>query len=403
MKRTVITGFGILSSLGSVKEEIVRSLQNGISGIVFSKAMKELGLRSTVWGDIPFHRCQEIPEKFLRFMNLSSMYSYLSMKDAIKDSGLYADMYMKNPRAGIIIGSGSGSAQAYRSIFQKKKDRRHRISPYIAIKNLSSSISACLGTFFKIYGVNYSICSACATSAHCIGNAYELISSGKQDIIFAGGGEELSIELACQFDAMRILSSNFNDCPHSSSRAFDRDRDGFVLSGGSGVLVLEELNFALSRNAKIYAEIVGYSATGDGNSIVLPSGSGFIRCMKNAMKNIHGSIDYINAHGTSTQIGDLTELSAIKKAFKGLAMPYISSTKSISGHSLGASGVQEIIYTLLMMKYYFIAPSINIDTLDPCISNMNIVQKKMNKIFNTAMSNSFGFGGTNVSLVIQRY
>ncbi|VFP87910.1 3-oxoacyl-[acyl-carrier-protein] synthase 1 [Buchnera aphidicola (Cinara piceae)] len=401
MKRTVITGFGIMSSIGYIKKNIVNSLKKGISGIVFSKMMKKYGLYSKVWGGISTKRFNEIPKRFLRFMNLASMYSYLSMKDAIQDSNLFSDIYMKNPRVGIIIGSGSGAAQFYRSIFQNN-NYLNKISPYTAIKNMSSSISACLGSFFKIYGVNYSVSSACATSANCIGNAYELISTGKQDIIFAGGGEELSVELAAQFDAMRILSINFNNTPEFSSRAFDQHRDGFVISGGSGIIVLEELDYALSRNANIYAEVIGYGTTCDGNNVVYPSGEGFIRCMNDAMKYVNGTVDYINAHGTSTKIGDIKELYAIKKVFKK-SIPYISSTKSMTGHSLGAAGVQEIIYTMLMLKYNFIAPSINIKNLDCFARHMNIIQKPMNKIINIAMSNSFGFGGTNVSLVIKKY
>lgn len=399
----MITGFGILSSLGSEENNIVTSLQNGLSGIVFSQEMKKYGLRSKVWGSISTERFQEIPIRLLRFMNLSTMYAYLAMKDAIQNSKLRANVYMKNPRVGIIVGSGSGSAQCYHTVFQKKKNFFKKIGPYSVIKSMSSSISACLGSFFKIYGINYSISSACATSAHCIGHAYELIASGKQDIIFAGGGEELSVESACQFDAMRILSVNFNKKPEHSSRAFDKQRDGFVISGGSGILVLEELNSALSRRANIYAEMIGYGTTCDGNSIFVPSGDGFVRCMIQAIRNINSSIDYINAHGTSTKIGDIKELNAIKKVFYKYSMPYISSTKSMTGHALGASGVQEMIYIILMLKYCFIAPSINIQNLDETARYMNIVQKKKKKVIEVAMSNSFGFGGTNVSLVIKRY
>ncbi|VFP85648.1 3-oxoacyl-[acyl-carrier-protein] synthase 1 [Buchnera aphidicola (Cinara pseudotaxifoliae)] len=404
MKRTVITGFGIISSIGTTEQDIVRSLKNGISGIVFSQKMKKYGLRSTVWGDVSLERMKEIPSRWLRFMNLATIYSYLSFKDAIQDSNLYPEIYMKNPRVGIIIGSGSGPAQCYKSMFNKQKTKFSTISPYFAIKNMSSSISACLGTLFKIHGVSYSINAACSTSSHCIGHAYELISSGKQDIIFAGGGEELSVELAFQFDSMRTLSTHFNHTPECSSRAFDKNRDGFVISGGSGVVVLEELSTALSRNANIYAEVIGYGATSDGYNIVLPSGEGFVRCMQYAARDSIDSIDYINAHSTSTRIGDSTELYAIKKVFEMLGVnPYISSTKSITGHSLGASGVQEIIYTMLMLKYNFIAPSINIDNLDPSAYNMNVVKNVLNTVINVAMSNSFGFGGTNSSLVIKKY
>ncbi|ABJ90534.1 beta-ketoacyl synthase N-terminal-like domain-containing protein [Buchnera aphidicola] len=404
MKRIVITGFGILSSLGSSEKNIFKSLKYGLSGIEFSQEMKNYGLYSTVWGNISKKKISKIPRKYLRFMNLASIYSYLSMKDAITSSNLDTEIFMKNPRVGIIIGSGSGSTQFYKSIFKRIHNNSNYLSPYAAIQNMSSSISACLGSFFKIYGMSYSVSSACATSAHCIAHAYELLTTGKQDIIFAGGAEELSVELACQFDAMKILSSKFNNTPELSSRAFDKYRDGFVISGGSGILVLEELNFALSRNANIYAEIIGYGTSCDGNSITLPSGDGFIRCMRNALKNITESVDYINAHSTSTQIGDIKELMAIKKVFKKYDyLPYISSTKSITGHSLGASGVQEIIYTILMLKYGFIAPSINIECLDERIYNMNIVKNRINKIINIAISNSFGFGGTNVCLVIKRF
>ncbi|MGI4816871.1 MAG: beta-ketoacyl synthase N-terminal-like domain-containing protein [Janthinobacterium lividum] len=404
MKRTVITGFGIISSIGSTEQDIVKSLKNGISGIVFSQKMKKFGLHSTVWGDVPVDRIREIPSRWLRFMNPATMYSYLSFKDAIQDSNLYPEIYMKNPRVGIIIGSGSGPAQCYTPLFNKQNNKTSTVSPYFAIKNMPSSISACLGALFKIHGVSYSVSSACSTSSHCIGHAYELISSGKQDMIFAGGGEELSVELACQFDSMRTLSTHFNNTPELSSRAFDKNRDGFVISGGSGILVLEELNAALSRNANIYAEVIGYGATSDGYSMVLPSGEGFVRCMEYAMRDTINSIDYINAHGTSTKIGDSTELHAIKKVFNISEVdPYISSTKSITGHSLGASGAQEIIYTMLMLKHNFIAPSINIDTLDSSASNMKIVKNVINSVINVAMSNSFGFGGTNASLVIKKY
>ncbi len=398
----MITGFGVCSSLGCVESDIVKSLKEGISGISFSNEMKEYGLRSHVWGNISKNRFNEIPYRLLRFMNFSSMYSYIAMKDSISNSGLCKNIYMKNPRVGVIIGSGS-SFIPIDSSFIKKKKYFYPVTPYSLIKSMPSSISACLGAFFEIYGINYSISSACATSAHCIGNAYELILSGKQDIIFAGGGEELSLNLAHQFDVMRVLSVNFNQQPNFSSRPFDNNRDGFVISGGSGVLVLEELHCALSRKANIYGEIIGYGSTCDGESVVHPSGDGFVRCMSEAIKNINGSVDYINAHGTSTKIGDIKELIAIKTVFQKYGIPYISSTKSISGHSLGASGAQEMIYIMLMLKYNFIAPSMNIESLDPIAKNMNIVRNSTNYNIKIAMSNSFGFGGTNVSLVIKRY
>lgn len=405
MKRTVITGFGIVSSIGNTKKDIIYSLKNGISGISFSQDMKKIGLRSNVWGDLKVNFASMIPKKFLRFMNDGSIYAFLSMKDAIQDSNLNSTIYAKNPRVGIIVGSGCGSPKSLKYKLYKKKNNKFfkKMSPYIVFKNMTSSISAILGTFFQIYGINYSVSSACSTSANCIGHATELISLGKQDIIFAGGSEELNWEIASQFDAIRVLSKKFNHIPKCASRAFDINRDGFVFSGGSGILVLEELNFALSRNAKIYAEIIGYGSTCDGMSVFYPSIDGAIRCMKIALGSFRDSIDYLNVHGTSTKIGDIQELKAIKKVFGLKNIPFISSTKSITGHSLGASGVQELIYSILMLHNNFIAPSINIENLDPFARDMNIVQKCIKKNISIIMSNSFGFGGTNVSLVIKKY
>ncbi|CAL4326154.1 beta-ketoacyl synthase N-terminal-like domain-containing protein [Buchnera aphidicola] len=406
MKRVVITGFGIISSIGNNKKEVLDSLYNGTSGVVFSEEMKKFGMRSQIWGNIKLTKKHFIKHKMDRFMNDASMYAFLAMIEAIRDSKIKNQEYQKNPRVGLIAGSGCGFPKYYmKNDIKSIKSIRtfNDISPYIAIKTMPSGVSACLSTIFKIYGINYSISSACTTSAHCIGNAFELIKCGKQDLIFAGGGDEVSLELASEFDAMRALSTNFNNTPNKASRVYDINRDGFVISGGAGILVIEELNLALSRSANIYAEIVGYATTSDGFSMVVPSGSGAVRCMNLAKENKKICIDYVNVHGTSTKIGDLMELKAIKKVFNNEKKPMISATKSITGHALGASGVHEIIYTLLMLKYNFIAPTINIEILEPYAKDMNIVQKTINTKINIAMSNSFGFGGTNVSLIIKKY
>ncbi|QIQ41703.1 MAG: beta-ketoacyl-[acyl-carrier-protein] synthase I [Buchnera aphidicola (Microlophium carnosum)] len=406
MRRVVITGIGIISSIGNKKKEVLDSLYNGASGIVFSEEMKKLGMRSNIWGNIKLKSMNMISQKLSRFMNNASRYSFLAMIEAIKDANIESAEYQKNPRVGLIAGSGcSFSKNIIESNINTMKNTGflNYISPYLAVKTMPSGISACLSTFFKIYGITYSISSACATSAHCIGHAFELIQFGRQDIIFAGGGEEVSLELASQFDAMRVLSTNFNSNPVKSSRVYDINRDGFVISGGAGMLVIEELSSALSRSAHIYAEIIGYAATSDGFNMVSPSGNGALRCMNLARKDKNISIDYVNVHGTSTKTGDLIELKAIKKVFLNEKKPMISATKSMTGHSLGASGVHEIIYTLLMLKYDFIAPSINIETLESCAKDMNIIQKTTNIKIRTAMSNSFGFGGTNASLIIKKY
>jgi 3-oxoacyl-[acyl-carrier-protein] synthase-1 len=327
------------------------------------------------------------------------------MYEAIKDANLQDRNYQKNPRVGLIVGSSLGSLKCYAQALQRKKNMCNikLFNPYIAIQMMTSGISAVLSTLFKIYGVTCSVSAACSTSAHCIGHAFELIKSGHQDIIFAGGGEEVSLESACVFDAMRVLSSNFNEYPTKSSRVYDINRDGFVISGGAGIIVLESLNSALSRTANIYGEIIGYAATSDGFNMVTPSGDGAVRCMRLAKQYKNKSIDYINTHGTSTKIGDIVELNAIRTVFSDEKKPIISSTKSITGHALGASGVHEVIYTLLMLKNSFIAPSINIENLDPSAENINILQNKLDIRFTTAMSNSFGFGGVNTSLIIQKY
>ncbi|WP_343154841.1 beta-ketoacyl synthase N-terminal-like domain-containing protein [Buchnera aphidicola (Pseudoregma panicola)] len=401
MKRVVITGIGIISSIGNNKKEVLKSLKSGRSGISFSKKMFNLGMHSNVIGNINIKKFEKIDKKIFRFMNMSSVYSYFSFLEATKDSKLNLNIYQKNCRVGLISGSGNMS---YRfSDFSHRIFKKHnKIDPYFSIKNFPSNISACLSTYFKIYGITYSISSACTTSSHCICNAFDLIKYGKQDIVFAGGGEEINFQLANSFDVMKALSRKRNDFPKESSRAFDQDRDGFVISGGAGFLVLEELNFAISRNANIYAEIINYACLSNGKSMILPSENRSVACMEKAIKGI--KIDYINAHATSTKIGDYVEYNAILKVFKKHNyIPIISSTKSMTGHSLGASGVHEIIYTLLMMRNNFIAPSINIKNLDTRFIINNIASKKINKKICTAMSNNFGFGGTNVSIVIKNF
>ncbi|QCI23658.1 beta-ketoacyl-[acyl-carrier-protein] synthase I [Buchnera aphidicola (Macrosiphoniella sanborni)] len=406
MKRVVITGMGIISSIGNNKEEVLNSLYHGLSGIVYSEEMKKINMRSNIWGNIKLNDICMLTKKIDRFMNNAARYSFLTMLEAIKDANISDQRYQKNPRVGIITGSGC-SCLSYFLCDNKSNIKNEYISkitsPYFTIQTMPSVISACLSVLFKIYGVNYSISSACATSAHCIGNAFELIQFGKQDLIFAGGAEEVSLELARHFDTMRVLSTHFNKFPQKASRVYDINRDGFVISGGAGIVVMEELTYALSRGAHIYAEIIGYAATSDGSNMVVPSGDGAFRCMNLARNKKKISVDYINVHGTSTKIGDIIELKAIKKIFFNEKKPMISATKSMTGHALGASGVHEIIYTLLMMQNNFIAPTINIERLDPNAENMNIIQKTKNIKITTAMSNSFGFGGTNTSLIIKKY
>ena len=401
MRRVVITGIGIVSSLGNSKKEVKDSLYNCSSGISFDNSQKEMGFRSQVSGQIKINLEEMIERKFLRFMGDGASYNYIAMKEAIQDAGLAENEISEN-MTGLIMGSGGPSTKSLLRAFDITREKGpKKIGPTSVPKVMCSTNSATLSTYFKIKGVNYSISSACSTSAHCIGNAYELIQLGKQDRIFAGGGEELDWTLSALFDAMPALSSKYNETPEKASRAFDRNRDGFVIAGGGGVLVLEDLETALSRNAKIYAEIVGYGATSDGFDMVQPSGEGAERCMKMATKNID-KIDYINAHGTSTPVGDVAELKAIKNVF-GDSIPFISSTKSLSGHSLGAAGVHESIYTLLMMEDHFLSESANIDELDEEAKNMNILTNRLDDKIYTAMSNSFGFGGTNASLVFERF
>ncbi|HCU66401.1 MAG TPA: beta-ketoacyl-ACP synthase I [Rheinheimera sp.] len=402
MKRAVITGLGIVSSIGNNQAEVLASLKAGRSGITYSQEFADLGLRSQVWGNIKLDTSELIDRKALRFMADAAAFAYISMQQAIEDAGLTEEQ-VSHPRTGLVVGSGGASSKTQveaADILREKGVKR--VGPYVVPKTMSSTCSACLATPFKIKGVNYSISSACATSAHCIGHAVELIQLGKQDIIFAGGGEEVHWTLAMEFDAMGALSSKYNDTPEIASRTYDANRDGFVISGGGGILVIEELEHALARGAKIYAEIVGYGATSDGYDMVAPSGEGAVRCMQMAMQGVNAPIDYVNTHGTSTPVGDVKELGAIQEVFAGKS-PAISATKAMTGHALGAAGVHEAIYSLLMMEHGFIAPSINISELDEAAKGLNIVTEARPADLNTVMSNSFGFGGTNATLVMQKY
>ena len=403
MKRAVITGLGIVSSIGNNQQEVLASLREGRSGITFSQELKDSGMRSHVWGNVKLDTTGLIDRKVVRFMSDASIYAFLSMEQAIADAGLSPEAYQNNPRVGLIAGSGGGSPrfQVFGADAMRGPRGLKAVGPYVVTKAMASGVSACLATPFKIHGVNYSISSACATSAHCIGNAVEQIQLGKQDIVFAGGGEELCWEMACEFDAMGALSTKYNDTPEKASRTYDAHRDGFVIAGGGGMVVVEELEHALARGAHIYAEIVGYGATSDGADMVAPSGEGAVRCMKMAMNGVDTPIDYLNSHGTSTPVGDVKELAAIREVF-GDKSPAISATKAMTGHSLGAAGVQEAIYSLLMLEHGFIAPSINIEELDEQAAGLNIVTETTDRELTTVMSNSFGFGGTNATLVMRK-
>lgn len=403
MKRAVITGLGIVSSIGNNQQEVLASLREGRSGITFSQELKDSGMRSHVWGNVKLDTTGLIDRKVVRFMSDASIYAFLSMEQAIADAGLSPEAYQNNPRVGLIAGSGGGSPrfQVFGADAMRGPRGLKAVGPYVVTKAMASGVSACLATPFKIHGVNYSISSACATSAHCIGNAVEQIQLGKQDIVFAGGGEELCWEMACEFDAMGALSTKYNDTPEKASRTYDAHRDGFVIAGGGGMVVVEELEHALARGAHIYAEIVGYGATSDGADMVAPSGEGAVRCMQMAMHGVDTPIDYLNSHGTSTPVGDVKELAAIREVF-GDKRPAISATKAMTGHSLGAAGVQEAIYSLLMLEHGFIAPSINIEELDEQAAGLNIVTETTDRELTTVMSNSFGFGGTNATLVMRK-
>ncbi|MCA1438689.1 beta-ketoacyl-ACP synthase I [Ensifer sp. IC4062] len=404
MRRVVVTGLGIVSSIGNNAEEVTASLYDAKSGITFSPDFAENGFKCHVWGAPSLDPADLVDRRAMRFLSQGGAWNHVAMKQAIADSGLEAGD-ITNERTGIIMGSGGPSTRTIveAADITRKNVSPKRIGPFAVPKAMSSTASATLATWFQIHGVNYSISSACSTSAHCIGNAAEMIQWGKQDVMFAGGHEDLDWTMSNLFDAMGAMSSKFNETPHSASRAYDANRDGFVIAGGAGVLVLEELEHAKARGAKIYAEIVGYGATSDGYDMVAPSGEGAVRCMRQALATVKGDVDYINTHGTSTPVGDSKEIGAIREVF-GEKMPHIQSTKSLTGHSLGAAGVQESIYGLLMMQAGFIGESAHISELDPEFEGVPIVRKRIdNAKIDTVLSNSFGFGGTNATLVFQRY
>lgn len=403
MRRVVVTGMGLVSCLGNHKESVIESLREGRSGISFNEKFEQMGLRSHVCGSVNIDLSEHIDRKPLRFMGDAAAYAYISMQKAIDDAAL-TDAQVSNARTGLIAGSGgASSANIVRGADKLRDQGVRRIGPYLVPKTMSSTVSACLATHFGIHGLNYSITSACATSTHCIGAAMEQIQWGKQDIIFAGGGEEEHWSLAMMFDGMGALSSKYNDNPSKASRAYDTGRDGFVIAAGGGMLVLEELEHAKARGAKIYAEVVGYGATSDGANMVAPSGEGAVRCMQQAIATVNAPIDYINTHGTSTPVGDIAELDAMREVF-GEAVPSFSSSKSLCGHSLGAAGVQEAIHCLLMLENDFMAGSANISEVDAGAEGMPVLlESKENAGLNTVMSNNFGFGGTNACIIFQRY
>lgn len=402
MKRVVVTGIGIVSSLGNNCREVLESLKNLKSGISFDESYREMGLRSNVAGNIKIDTKEHIDRKILRFMGDAAAYAYIAMKEAIAHAGLTEEQ-VSNIRTGIVTGSGGASSSSQvEAADTLRASSVKRIGPYGVTKTMASTVAACLATPFKIKGVNYSISSACSTSAHCIGHAAELIQLGKQDIVFAGGGEEVHWAMSSLFDAMGALSTKYNDTPERASRAYDAARDGFVISGGGSMLVMEEYEHAKARGANILCELTGYGATSDGCDMVQPSGEGAVRCMQMALAQHGGSIDYINAHGTSTPVGDTKELGAIREAFAGQAVPPVSSTKSLSGHALGAAGSNEAIYSILMMQNDFICASANIETLDEQAADLPIVRENRPAKLNAVMSNSFGFGGTNATLVFSR-
>ena len=406
MRRVVITGIGVISSIGNSADEVLASLREGKSGISASEDYAEHGFRSRIHGMPNINVVDHIDKRQMRFMGEGAAYNYLAMEQAVADSGLEPNE-VSNERTGLVMGSGGPSTknlfQAHKIVIEKGAPKR--MGPFMVTRGMSSTNSACLATPFKIKGVNYSITSACSTSAHCIGNGVEQIQLGKQDVVFAGGGEELDWTLSCLFDAMGAMSSKYNDTPELASRAFDATRDGFVIAGGGGVVVLEELEHATARGAKIYAEVTGYGATSDGHDMVAPSGEGGERSMKLAMSTLGDrKVDYINAHGTSTPAGDVTEVEAVRRVFAGGDQPVISSTKSLTGHSLGATGVQEAIYCLLMLQNDFITASANVNELDPALKREEIATKRVDDAkLDTVISNSFGFGGTNATLALSRY
>jgi len=402
MRRVVVTGYGIVSSIGNNADEVAASLREGRSGLTFNPAYAEKGMRSQVSGRPTLDLEATIDRRTMRFMGDAAAYSYVAMQQAIAHAGLTPEQ-VSNPRTGLVAGSGGASSlnQVWAADTLRAKGIK-RVGPFMVTKTMGSTVSACLATPFGIKGVNYSITSACSTSAHCIGHAGQLIAWGNQDVVFAGGGEEESWELSLLFDAMGAMSSSYNDTPASASRAFDVSRDGFVIAGGGGMLVLESLEHAQARGANILAELVGFGATSDGHDMVAPSGEGAVRCMQQALANVKTPVDYINAHGTSTPVGDLAELGAVRQVF-GDQIPAISSTKSLTGHSLGAAGVQEAIYSLLMLRDNFAAASAHIENLDPAAEGMPILRERRDAPMNTVLSNSFGFGGTNATLVFSRF
>ena len=409
MRRVAITGIGIVSSIGNNVSEVTNSLRNGTSGIVAAPEYTELGFRSQVHGTVKLDVADHVDRKQLRFMGEGAAYAVLAMEQAIADAGL-EDHQVSNERSGLVAGSGGPSTANLLAAFDITREKGpKRIGPYMVPRCMSSTVSACIATFFKIRGINYSISSACSTSAHCITAGADAIRSGSQDIVFAGGGEELHWTLSVLFDAMGAMSSKYNDTPELASRPYDADRDGFVIAGGGGMVVLEDMDHAVARGAKIYAELVGYGANSDGADMVAPSGEGAVRCMELALAGFDGNkltdkVDYINAHGTSTPVGDVKELDAVRTVFGPLGhLPVVTSTKSLTGHSLGATGVQEAIYTIIMMQNKFIAASANIHTPDPAIGDIPVAQTRMDDFsINLALSNSFGFGGTNATLALRK-
>ena len=409
MRRVAITGIGIVSSIGNNVSEVTNSLRNGTSGIVAAPEYTELGFRSQVHGTVKLDVADHVDRKQLRFMGEGAAYAVLAMEQAIADAGL-EDHQVSNERSGLVAGSGGPSTANLLAAFDITREKGpKRIGPYMVPRCMSSTVSACIATFFKIRGINYSISSACSTSAHCITAGADAIRSGSQDIVFAGGGEELHWTLSVLFDAMGAMSSKYNDTPELASRPYDADRDGFVIAGGGGMVVLEDMDHAVARGAKIYAELVGYGANSDGADMVAPSGEGAVRCMELALAGFDGNkltdkVDYINAHGTSTPVGDVKELEAVRTVFGPRGhLPVVTSTKSLTGHSLGATGVQEAIYTIIMMQNKFIAASANIHTPDPAIGDIPVAQSRMDDFsINLALSNSFGFGGTNATLALRK-
>ncbi|KQZ50386.1 3-oxoacyl-ACP synthase [Rhizobium sp. Root149] len=405
MRRVVVTGLGVVSSIGNNADEVTTSLRDAKSGITFSSDFAKHGFKCQVWGKPTLDPTELVDRRAMRFLSQGGAWNHVAMKQAIADAGLEEADYAQNERVGIIMGSGGPSTRQIveAADIVRQNNSPKRIGPFAVPKAMSSTASATLATWFKLHGVNYSISSACSTSAHCIGNAVEMIQWGKQDMVFAGGHEDLDWTMSDLFDAMGAMSTKYNDRAEVASRAYDANRDGFVIAGGAGVLVLEELERAKARGAKIYAEVVGYGATSDGYDMVAPSGEGAIRCMRQALSTVKGEVDYINTHGTSTPVGDAKEMGAIREVF-GSKIPHIQSTKSLTGHSLGAAGVQESIYSLLMMQAGFIGESAHIEEIDPDFADMPVVRQRIdNAKFDIALSNSFGFGGTNATLVFQRY